>query len=264
MLARLLLGLLALLAASSPRPIHAGTVDGREWPPDPKRYAAPGTPVAPGLAIGDVLSARNASLAKDLLPPEVLKHYREGRLREPDRVLARGDLSITTARSRSHAARTRASTTLDAKSGTILEKATGKTPDTSTARRSRRSRPDPQAGLKALWNQFHNYWNTGSYNFNALIVWVAPKGVDRQSLQDVYAQYYENQNPAHRSRNPQNFSWQLLSNAKTPADLQGTAALSYRFRDPTSATQSWTYVPALRRVRPSAPRTAPTASSAPT
>ena len=112
---------------------------------------------------------------------------------------------------------------------------------------------DPEAGLKALWNQFHNYWNTGSYNFNALIVWVAPEGVDRQSLQDVYFQYYENQAPTYRVPNPQNFSWQSLATSKTPADLQGTVALSYRYRDPSKRDSVWTYVPALRRVRAVSP-----------
>src|SRR4029077_5175533 len=83
MLARLLLGLLALLAASSPRPMHAATVDGYEWPPDPKRYEPKGTQVAPGLAIGDTLSSANAAKAKDLLPPEVLSHFEKDEYQNP-------------------------------------------------------------------------------------------------------------------------------------------------------------------------------------
>jgi hypothetical protein len=34
--------------------------------------------VAPGLKVGDVLDQHNAQLAKDLLPPEILKHYETG------------------------------------------------------------------------------------------------------------------------------------------------------------------------------------------
>ena len=58
--------------------------------------------------------------------------------------------------------------------------------------------------------------------------------------------------------------FQFLAVAMSPADLQGTAALTWRYRDPTSATPNWAYVPALRRVRAVARPTAPTASSGPT
>src|SRR5512141_394709 len=34
--------------------------------------------VAPGLKVGDMLDQHNAQLAKDLLPPEILKHYEKG------------------------------------------------------------------------------------------------------------------------------------------------------------------------------------------
>src|SRR5262249_37057249 len=47
--------------------------------------------------------------------------------------------------------------------------------------------------------------------------------------------------------------FQLLAVTTSPADLQGTAALSYRFRDPTKRDLSWAYVPALRRVRAVSP-----------
>jgi hypothetical protein len=83
MLARCLLGLLALLAAWAPRSTHAATVDGYEWPPDPKRYEPKGTQVAPGLAIGDMLSSANAARAKDLLPPEVLSHFEKDEYQNP-------------------------------------------------------------------------------------------------------------------------------------------------------------------------------------
>ena len=43
----------------------------------PRRRAAP-EEVAPGLKVGDMLDQSNAQLAKDLLPPEILKHYENG------------------------------------------------------------------------------------------------------------------------------------------------------------------------------------------
>ena len=37
--------------------------------------------------------------------------------------------------------------------------------------------------------------------------------------------------------------------ATKPADLQGTASLTWRYRDPGKRDSQWAYVPALRRVR---------------
>src|SRR4029079_497455 len=55
------------------------------------------------------------------------------------------------------------------------------------------------------------------------------------------------------AKNPENLLFQLLAVTASPADLQGTAALSYRFKDPGKRDLSWAYVPALRRVRAVSP-----------
>ena len=70
-----------LLVACCAGTAAAATVDGHEWPPDPKRYDAPGTEIAPGLKIGDTLDEKNADRAKELLPPEILRHYERGEYR---------------------------------------------------------------------------------------------------------------------------------------------------------------------------------------
>ena len=63
--------------------------------------------------------------------------------------------------------------------------------------------------------------------------------------------------------NPQNFLSQFLAPTLGPTDLQGTAALSWRYKDPDKRDAVWAYVPTLRRVRSVSPTTAPMASSAP-
>src|SRR5215471_9818398 len=83
MIVRRVVGVLCVLAALSAGRARAGTVDGYEWPPDPKRYDAPGTEVAPGLKIGDTLTSANADKAKDLLPPEVLSHFEKDEYQNP-------------------------------------------------------------------------------------------------------------------------------------------------------------------------------------
>src|SRR2546425_540843 len=56
-----------------------------------------------------------------------------------------------------------------------------------------------------------------------------------------------------RMPNPQNFLTQALILVKAPADLHGTAALTWRYRDADRRDSTWTYVPALRRVRAVSP-----------
>jgi hypothetical protein len=113
---------------------------------------------------------------------------------------------------------------------------------------------DPEAGYKALWNLDYAYYTGGnSHNWTALN-WVSRSGIDRSSVQDVYFLYYDGQ-PQHYAppKNPQNFLFQFIAVTMSPADLQGTAALGYRFKDPTKRDLSWAYVPALRRVRAVSP-----------
>ncbi len=252
MLVARVLGALGALVLSAVQ-AAAGTVDGHEWPPDPKRFAPAGTEVAPGLKIGDMLNSSNAAAAKDLLPPEILKHFEKDEYQNPIVSWPEGIIYYDASRE----AATKANEgkyKVDPESGTILEVSTGEAPEYVYGVPFPTIAPDDaHGGVKALWNQFHNFWNQGSYNFNALIVWTNPTGIDRQSLQDVYFQFYENQNPKYRVPNPQNFSWQSLAASKTPADLQGTTALSYRYRDPAKRDALWTYVPALRRVRAVSP-----------
>jgi hypothetical protein len=247
----ILLAICGLFAAAAVR-AELPPID-HPWPPDPALYDPPGTEVAPGLKVGDTLGAANAEKAKDLLPPEVLKHYAHDEYRNPIGSWPPGIIHWD--RSFEEATRANAGRyDLDPETGTIVEKGTHRQPAYIYGLPFPTIDPaDPQAGLKAEWNAIHNYWNTGSYHYLALLVWTRPHGVDRESMQDVTFAYYENQNPKYRYPNPENFSWQSLAVATTPADLQGTAALTYRYRDPKRRDAVWTYVPALRRVRAVSP-----------
>ncbi len=237
----------SLSLAEPPKPDHP-------WPPDPKLYAPAGTEVAPGLKVGDVLDSSNAAAAKDLLPPEVLKHYEKNEYRNP--IGSWPDGIVHWDRSFEEATKENVGKyEIDPATGTILETSTHQQPayvyglpfpqiDLTG---------DPQAGIKAAWNTINNFWNNGSYHFLTSLVWASPKGADRESVQDATFAFYENQNPKYRFPNPANYAWQSISVAATPADLQGTAALTYRYRDPAKRDSVWTYVPALRRVRAVSP-----------
>src|SRR5439155_101059 len=112
----------------------------------------------------------------------------------------------------------------------------------------------PEAGYKALWNLDYAYYTGGNSHNLTLLNWVSRSGVDRASVQDVFFLYYDGQpKPYSPPKNPQNLLFQFLAVSVTPNDLQGTAALGYRFKDPTKRDLSWAYVPALRRVRAISP-----------
>ncbi|MFN8543412.1 MAG: DUF1329 domain-containing protein [Candidatus Binatia bacterium] len=239
-------GMSGLWVEAGPPPID------RPWPPDPKRYEPVGREVAPGLRIGDTVDEKNADLAKDLLPPEIYAHYRKGEYRNDVASWPTGlihwDHSFEEA--------TRENTTrLDVdEHATIVERATGKQPDyVYGIPFPKLDANDPKAGVKAVWNQFHNYWNVGGFHYHALIVWLSSTAKDRESMQDVYFAFYENQSALHRLPNPGRYEWQSLSVSLTPADMQGTAALVFRYLDPERRDAVWTYVPALRRVRAVSP-----------
>src|SRR5262245_61302379 len=171
MLARhIVLGLLCVLITVAAGTARAGTVDGYEWPPDPKRYEPAGTEVAPGLKIGDTLASGNADKARDLLPPEVLSDYQKDEYQNP--VVSWPTGIIHWDHSFEDATKQNAGKYGLSPEGSIIDKSTGKPPEYVYGIPFPTIAPDdPQAGLKAVWNAFHNYWNTGSYNFNALIIW---------------------------------------------------------------------------------------------
>src|SRR5258706_14405164 len=82
--------------------------------------------VAPGLKVGDLLDQSNAQLAKDLLPPEILKHYEKGEYR--NRIVAYPTGNADWEKSFLEGTEKNArQLEVDAR-GTIVEKGTGKQP----------------------------------------------------------------------------------------------------------------------------------------
>ena len=242
-------GLLVALLAARPAVAIDTAGPGGPWPPSTALYAPKGTEVAPGLAVGDVLDGSNAARAVGLLPPEILRHYENGDYRNaiaswPDGILHRS--ATFDAASAANVGRY----ALDPDSGTIVDAATrAPARDIYGLPFAQIAAGDRDGGLKALWNQFHSYWNGGSHHINFTIVWVRPQGLDRQATMESFFQFYENQEPGYRIANPQQYTAQSRTAVDTPADLQGTVSLSYRYLDPQRQDSLWTYVPALRRVR---------------
>ena len=213
--------------------------------PPPRVRAA----VAPGMT----LDQSTADQAKDLLPPEIYDHYKKGEYTNaivdfPDSKFQWDDgYEKATDFNREHLVMSPEKQPVD--------KTTGVRPDYILGRPFPDIRQDdPDAGYKVLWNTIFTVYNGGNSRNVTNLTWVSRTGIERSAGQDVIFLYYDGQ-PKHYSptTNPDNLIFQFLALTLNPADLQGTAALSWRYKDPGKRDASWAYVPALRRVRSVSP-----------
>ena len=204
------------------------------------------------LKAGDVLDKDTASRAEGLLPPEILRHYQDGKY--ANRIVDwpagtyHWDAEFTEA-----TAGNRGKLDVD-EHGTIIEKATGQQPAYVYGHPFPEIDPkDPKAGVKLLWNSYYNLWNNGNSRNDVRLIWVAPDGIEREAGQDVYFMFYDGQPSSYRTPNPKNLLMQFIATSTYPTDLQGTTALSWRYRDADKRDSNWAYVPGLRRVRAVSP-----------
>jgi hypothetical protein len=213
---------------------------------------APAGEVEPALKVGDVLDSSNWELARDLLPPEILRHYKEGQYR--NRIVDYPPGTMQWERSFNEATRQNANKLAVDERGTIVDKETGKQPPFYFGVPFPDIDPnDPDAAVKIIWNQFLAYWVLGDMHNRTLVVMLGPAGIDRQFIGDAWFKFWDGQIPKYRLENTLNLMSQFVGNAVEPADLQGTATLTWRYRDPTKRDSVWAYVPALRRVRAVSP-----------
>jgi hypothetical protein len=108
---------------------------------------------------------------------------------------------------------------------------------------------DPQPGVKVMWNAYYALWRVASTHDVLTLDWIGTKGLERQALLESHTLYYEGVAATARPRRTRSASPRNSAVATSPADLNGTASLTWRFRAADQRDQSWTYVPALRRVR---------------
>ncbi len=205
------------------------------------------------LKPGDTLDSSTWQQAESLLPAEVLKHYREGGYVNPiaewpeSKYTWPTDLLAGTKSNEGKFA-------IDPE-GAIVDKATNKQPEFIIGHPFPTiDEKDPQLAVKALWNFFYRTWYFGNIHAESQVNWVGATGLERRSDQNVRFMFYDGVPDDERpASNPDNFLSQMLVVTQAPADLNGTSALTYRYRDPGKRDSSWAYVPALRRVRAVSP-----------
>jgi len=205
------------------------------------------------LKPGMTLDSKTAPLAKDLLPPEIWAHYEKDeyvnkiadwpneRFNWPTDFKAASDANEGK---------------YDiASEGHIIEKSTGQQPSYILGFPFPTIDPkDPKAGYKALWNFFYRTWYFGSLKAESQVNMLDPDGLARRIDVIVSFMYFDGVPEKERPKeNKGNFLQKFLTLVDKPADVNGTAALTWRYRDPGKRDSSWSYVPALRRVRQVSP-----------
>ena len=216
----------------------------------PARAAEPAS--ANGLKPGDVLDQSNWKKAEGLLPPEILRHYQTGEYANPivdwpvEQVVWPPDFL--------EGCKHNEGRFTIGEYGEIIEKSTGKQPDYVIGHPFPTiDSADPKAGTKIIWNFLYRTWYFGNAHYESQVLWIAPRGVERRSDNDVNWQFFDGVPKEELTENTQGFSYRNLTFARSPADLNGIAALTWRYREPGKRDSVWTYVPALRRVRAVSP-----------
>ncbi len=203
------------------------------------------------LAPGHVLDQTSATAAETLLSPEVLGRYKAGEFHNTIGAWPQGPAweEAFAAASQKNAERLGVS-----ERGTIVDRATGKPASGLYGVPFRIDPADPQAGVKVMWNAYYALWRIGSTHDALGMSWVGRKGLQREAVLESHMAFLEGVPPSRAPKeNPLDLAQQSRAIVTSPADLNGTASLSWRFRDPEKQDQSWTYVPALRRVRQVSP-----------
>ncbi len=203
---------------------------------------------------GTVLSKDNWQIAQGYLPDEILELYKRGDYSNPIRKIDGSKGSIYDPRLKELSQKNAGKFDIDEK-GTVVDKSTGTRPpviigwpfpDIQAS--------DPKAGIKAMWNYLYTLNWAGSFHTVSPLNWVERgSGVTRRIELDVHFKYYDGQPPEFQEKigeNPLNILNRTMGVVKSPADVQGIVSLNWRFREGDKPDQAWTYVPALRRVRP--------------
>lgn len=208
---------------------------------------------ADDLKPGDTLDSSTAEKATGLLPEEILKHYRENEYVNKiadwpaDKYNFPPDFKAGSEANRGRF--------VTSPKGTIIDKATGKQPPYLIGHPFPTIDPAaPDAAAQILWNHFYRTWYFGNLQAESQINWMAPSGLERRADVDVRFAYYDGTPEDERpTSNPENFLYRNLSLVVGPADLNGTAALTWRYREAEKRDSTWAFVPALRRVRATSP-----------
>jgi hypothetical protein len=201
---------------------------------------------ADDLAAGTMLGPDTWRQAEGLLPPEILKHYEKGEYQ--NRIYEWPAADFNWPEDFKAATDANGGRYEVGEHGEVIEVTSGKQPQFVIGFPFPAvDAADPKAGAKILWNHLYRTWYFGNLRAESQLNMMSATKLSRRLDVDVSFMYYDGVTEEERAENPQNFLYQNLVLVTSPADVNGTAALTWRYRDPTKRDSAWTYVPALRR-----------------
>ncbi|HOO40008.1 MAG TPA: DUF1329 domain-containing protein [Syntrophales bacterium] len=113
---------------------------------------------------------------------------------------------------------------------------------------------DPDAGLKAWYNQVHVYDGDDFTHDWVNMLFIGSKGKQERVVEMSWDRIFLTSReilapkPTYDSRMNDIFFKELVY-VQTPADLQGYGNLTYRYNDQNRLDDSFTYIPMMRRIR---------------
>ncbi|MBM4266424.1 MAG: DUF1329 domain-containing protein [Deltaproteobacteria bacterium] len=203
---------------------------------------------------GTVLGKDNWKIAEGLLPPEILELYKKGEYSSPIRKLE-GKKGTIYSPELVEASKKNAGKFRVDENGTVIDVDTGERPDVIIGWPFPDiDANDPQAGAKVMWNYLYTLYWAGSFHTESPINWISrDSGILRRISVDVHFKYYDGQPPPFQEKigeNDLNILSRTMALVREPADVEGIVSLNWRYREGDKQDQAWSYVPALRRVRP--------------
>lgn len=205
----------------------------------------------PALRDGDILDETSWRYAEKLLPEEILDHYRRGEYANPiaDVSLDQYVDLVFPPPFRAATERNRGRFDVDHR-GSIVERESRAQPPFIIGLPFPDIDPaDPNAGVKVVWNFNYVVWYGGDDHFENELVMMGVRGVERRVRTEVRTRVFDGSPMAMNRPNPDALVLQRLARVLWPADMAGTASLSWRYRDPDRHDIMWSFVPGMRRVR---------------
>jgi hypothetical protein len=212
-----------------------------------------GISAADDLKPGTTLDSSTAAAAKDLLPPEILAHYEKNEY--VNQIVDWPESSFNWPEDFQAASKKNEGKFDLAKDGHVVEKGTDTQPPYVLGFPFPKvGSEDPAAATKTIWNFFYRTWYFGNLLAESQLNMISPTALERRLDVVVYFKYFDGVPEAERpANNKGNFLTKFLNLVVSPADVNGTANITWRYRDPGKRDSSWAYVPALRRVRQVSP-----------
>jgi hypothetical protein len=207
---------------------------------------------ADDLKPGMTLDKSTAASAKGLLPPEILAHYEKGEY--ANQIVDWPETKFNWPEDFVAGSKKNEGKFAIAKEGHVVEKESGQQPPWVFGFPFPNVDPqEPDAAQKIVWNYFYRTWYFGNLMAESQINMINPTALERRLDAVVDFKYFDGVPEAERPVNKGNFLVKFLNMVIFPADVNGTANITWRYRDPGKRDSSWAYVPALRRVRAVSP-----------